>query len=525
MRESSRRTIAVAALLLLWIVPGFYIVSVSIGRKMGAYRAAQEKTITSGLGLPCRIGVVDHPRPGVVRLRELEFLWQSGSPICHINQAETSGKGQSLSVRIDEVRTSPCGLVVLWGVAKQRLNRPVGVTSQLHVSIDRVILCEPFLTDESPQIGGSGILGTDFRLEMTETGEVRRLKISWLPPSAHPSAENPDQGQFVSMADGKQMSPVTFEMELASQAGQRRVTTVLAAGDHAIPLALLRILLGKNTMPISSGAFAGTIRVLADLDSPAEWHGTVDGELSFIGSTLDEHVSQAQCRVRAGAGGNAGGQTDRPTKNGVDAAVAVEIQNLRFSRGKLANGRLIVRESAPRDWKTYLNSLVTRCTADRLDATASAALNRDVIDLGMIDADGMGEISSRPLAFGARESLSGGSSALTNWALATVAGSEPGEPREYVLDFNTEGVRITRGDPTSPAWRLVVSRWTRSSDEESQASSVTLNWQTFLSALVQFAEHAAEDESTRQFVSVLIGVLPSELLFSERPQEASCFVK
>jgi len=281
-----RRRVVRVAFVLGAIVPCVLLAVFARWRHSSGYRAGLAHESAAHLGVPVAIGAASHPRPGVLRLSDVEVGGAPGKPLISLPRVEVETAGDETRVRLPELACSPGAVGMLADVAREWLCKPARFRRTWVIDVARVT----WLLADGGRVPDGG-----WHLECAAVDGSRGLWVRREPGASDEMRVRIEEGSLV--AEGRIDTPLPAPV-VAAVFG--------TAGDWAAVLGPRATVQGRV-----SASCAG---------SGSGWTGSVGGVIDRI------DLASLAARGPRGLGGEA----------------TIAIERLRFDGGRLTDGEFTV---------------------------------------------------------------------------------------------------------------------------------------------------------------------------------------
>ena len=160
------------------LVPCAGLVAWAVLRHAPAHREAIRHEAEQVIGMPLTVGVVEHIRPGALRLRDCLLTAPDGRPLLALPEMEVETSASEVRLRLPAVSCSPTAVAALAGVARGWLEEPVRFSKAWVIDVGRVAW------DRSDQerarhdaVASSGDESFPLRIECVAAGDSRAVRV------------------------------------------------------------------------------------------------------------------------------------------------------------------------------------------------------------------------------------------------------------------------------------------------------------------------------------------------------------
>ena len=280
-RSAARVRLARLGFMLLCLGPSAGLTAWALHRRSEAHRIALEQRWQEILGMPLAVRAVDHPRPGVIRLKDVSLPAAGGGATLRLPLVELESSANEDRLRVPRLRGDAAAAAVLTGLARDWL------VDDLRFRRTCIIEVADFDWEGTPGAGLEEAAAprsspAALRIECVARPEARALRI------VHRSAAADE----IRIVRGPQP-------EAADERGPPTIT-ISADCTQPVPLDVVAVAAG---LPLQWSAACRDARVAGTLNADwnaAGWSGSAQGSIRQV--SLDA--------AAAAVGGRASGIAD-----------------------------------------------------------------------------------------------------------------------------------------------------------------------------------------------------------------------
>lgn len=263
------------AFLLLGVLPCAGLGAWAALRHSPSHRAAMEERFSQGVGLPVRIGRIEHLRPGAVRARDVEVALPGGDPPVRLPAVELEWSAAELRMRLGSLELEPGVVRAAAGLARDWLVQPARFP---HDCVIEVAACGVAGRPTAAVNGRAVDAGGGMRIECVAAHGSRAVRVIRHGPAVvgddeiRAVAEGPagDKGLQVS---GRIGGAIPWPL-VAAAAG---------LDERAIPLGVEAGLSGTFEVTVNGGRVDGSASGLCErIDAATATSGLADGVTGLV---------------------------------------------------------------------------------------------------------------------------------------------------------------------------------------------------------------------------------------------------
>lgn len=262
------------AFLLLGVLPCAGLGAWALLRHSPSHRAAMEERWSRGVGLPVRIGRIEHVRPGAVRARDVEVALPGGDPPVRLPTVELEWSAAELRVRLGSLEVEPGVVRAAAGLARDWLVQPARFPCDCVVE---VATCGS-AGRSAAAIAGAAVATGGLRVECVAAHGSRAVRVI----RNGPTATGDDEIRAV--ADG---SAGDSGLQVSGRIGGAIPWPIVAAAagldERAIPLGAEAGLSGTFALTVNGGRVDGSASGICErIDAATATSGLADGLTGLV---------------------------------------------------------------------------------------------------------------------------------------------------------------------------------------------------------------------------------------------------
>lgn len=324
-RSTRRIRLARTAFVLAVVGPTAVIVAWAVHRTSAAHRDAVLRGWEAAVGLPLTAAALDHPLPGVVRLRDCTLAAADGDVVLEAGCVTMETSPTEVRLAIDALACGPRGAAALAGLAGEWLERGARFRRDVVIDVARFAWEVPGADGAAERIALGAV-----RIECVAQGDARAVRAV-----RREAAAGADEVRIVRLGDA------------GAVAGGRLEVT--ATCSEPLPWPILAAVAGGDVAVIPLGE-AATMRGWATADRVAgRWNGTAAGRVERV------DLRALTAALPFGAAGS----------------MVLELERIEWREGRLATVSFQGDAAAGRVDRRLLDALVSTIGC-RLDAGSPA---------------------------------------------------------------------------------------------------------------------------------------------------------